>query len=86
MSGNEASVPKSKFSACKSTQSRCALCYERMKDVHSHPGQWKSDLQQFLLQYTTIPLTSCVCRADPDSIKKGLGLGEKLMMNLSPDG
>ena len=30
-------------------QRRCSLHKERLKDAHSHPGQWKSELQQFLL-------------------------------------
>ena len=30
-------------------QSRCTLCKERLRGRHSHPGQWKSELQQFLL-------------------------------------
>ena len=30
-------------------QSRCTLCKEHLRGRHSHPGQWKSELQQFLL-------------------------------------
>ena len=40
--------------------SHCALCKERLKDVHSHPGQWKVELQQFLLRYSAAPLTVCI--------------------------
>lgn len=59
-------------SACLGTQSRCALCHERLRSAHTHPGQWKSDVQQFLLQYSNIPLSSCVCKADEVSVRKGL--------------
>ena len=49
----------------QSHQSRCALCKERLRGVHSHPGQWKSDLQQLLQEHNPcIPLSACVCRAD----------------------
>ena len=60
-----------KMSGCKKVVSHCALCKERLKDVHSHPGRWKVELQQFLLRYSDVPLTACVCRADEISIKKG---------------
>ena len=30
-------------------QSRCTLCKQPLRGTHSHPGQWKSQLQQFLL-------------------------------------
>ena len=40
-------------------QSRCSLCRERLRSQHTHFGQWKSELQQFLLKYTA----SCVCKA-----------------------
>ena len=83
MSANEASCLKSKVSACKSTQSRCGLCHERLK-VDSHPVQWESDLQEILLQYVTIPSSSCVCRADQVSIKKGLGLAGKPKDEFAP--
>ena len=43
---------KRDFSGCQGTQSQCALCHERIKGVHSHPGQWICELQQFLLRYT----------------------------------
>ena len=32
-------------------QSRCILCKQPLRGTHSHPGQWKSELQQFLLRY-----------------------------------
>ena len=80
MSLNQASVSKS---VCSGTQSRC-LCQERLKGRHSHPEQWGGELQQFLLQYTTVPLNSCVCRADQVSIKKGLGLAGKHRDELIP--
>ena len=39
-----------------------------LRDTHSHPGQWKSELQQFLLKYGEIPGSSCVCKAFERSI------------------
>ena len=43
-------------------QSR-SLCRERVRSQHTHFGQWKSELQQFLLlKYTEIP-ASRVCMA-----------------------
>ena len=39
---------------------------------HTHPGQWKSELQQFLLKYSEIPGSSCVCRTCDRSIRRGL--------------
>ena len=36
-------------------QSRCTLCKQPLRGKHSHPGQWKSELQQFLLKYSVIP-------------------------------
>ena len=60
------------MSGCEKVLSHCALCKERLKDIHSHPGRWKVELQQFLLRYSAVPLTACVCRADEISIKKGL--------------
>ena len=33
-------------------QSRCTLCKPPLRGTHSHPGQWKSELQQFPLKYT----------------------------------
>ena len=43
-------------------QSR-SLCREHVRSQHTHFGQWKSELQQFLLlKYTEIP-ASCVCMA-----------------------
>ena len=74
MSTDEAS---NRESTCNGTESRCALCHERLKGRHTHPELWACDLQQFLLRYTAIPLGSCVCRADQVSIKKGLGLAGK---------
>ena len=64
-------------STCDGTESRCALCHEHLKGVHTHPELWASDLQQFLLRYTAITLGSCVCQADQVSIKKGMGLTGK---------
>jgi len=51
---------KRAVSVCQG-QTHCALCHKRLKGVHSHPGQWKCELQQFLQQYSTIPLESGVC-------------------------
>ena len=51
-------------------QSRCSLCRERLRSQHTHFGQWKSELQQFLLKYTEIP-ASCVCKACERSIRRG---------------
>ena len=48
---------------CQKVLSHCALCKERLKDVHSHPGQWKVELQQFLLRYrlySAVPLPVCI--------------------------
>ena len=40
---------------------------------HSHTESWKSELQQFLLQYSSIPpgTNACVCRACELSLKNG---------------
>ena len=43
-------------------QSHCSLCRECLKSQHTHFGQWKGELQQFLLRYTEIP-ASRVCKA-----------------------
>jgi len=48
-------------SACQGSQTRCALCHKGLKGVHSRPGQWKRELQQFLQQYSAIPLKSGMC-------------------------
>ena len=55
----------------KCVESRCAPCSERLKDSHTHPEQWKSELQQLLLHYSSIPMTACVCRADERSSSMG---------------
>ena len=34
-------------------QRHCSLCKECLRDAHSHPAKWKSELQQFLLTYST---------------------------------
>ena len=52
-------------------QSRCTLCKGRLRGRHTHPGQWKSELQQFL-QYSEIPGSSCVCRTCDRTIRRGL--------------
>ena len=77
MSSNQEYDCKTRFSPSQSPEIRCALCHEHLKDAHSHPGQWNSELQQFLLQYTTVPLSSCVCKADEVSIRRGLGGKQK---------
>ena len=49
------------------------LCASSLLGVHtSHPGQWKSELQQFLLKYSEIRGSSCVCKACERSIRRGL--------------
>ena len=48
------------------------LCANSLLGVHSHPGQWKSELQQFLLKYSEIPGSSCVCKACDLTIRRGL--------------
>ena len=53
-------------------QSRCSLCRERLRDAHSHPGQWKSEVQQFLLKYTEITVSSCVCKSCERSLRRGM--------------
>ena len=53
-------------------QSRCTLCKQPLRGTHSHPGQWKSELQQFLLKYSEIPRSSCVCTACDLRIRRGL--------------
>ena len=63
------------ISDCESVpgqQSRCTLCKQCLRGTHSHPGQWKSELQQFLLKYSEIPGSSCVCKACERSIRRGL--------------
>ena len=41
-------------------QRLCSLCKEHLRDAHSHPGQWKSELQQFLLTYSKRSVSSCL--------------------------
>ena len=53
-------------------QNRCSLCRERLRHMHSHPGQWKSELQQFLLRYGEVALGSCVCKACERSLRRGM--------------
>ena len=52
-------------------QSRSTLCKQPLRGTHSHPGQWKSELQHFLLKYSEIPGNSCVCKACERSIRRG---------------
>ena len=54
-------------------QSSCTLCRERLRGAHSHPGQWKCELLQFLLKYSEIPMSACVCKPCERSIRRGLG-------------
>ena len=54
------------------TQGRCTLCKQPLRGTHSHPGRWKSELQQFLLKYSEIRGSSCVCKACARSIRRGL--------------
>ena len=54
-------------------QSRCTLCRERLRGAHIHPRQWKCELQQFLLKYTDMPMSACVCKPCEHSIGRGLG-------------
>ena len=35
----------------KFSRERCSLCKERLRGAHSHPEQWKGELQQFLLTF-----------------------------------
>ena len=51
-------------------QNRCQLCNERLRDAHTHPLHWNCELQQFLLPYSAIPLSSCVCKPDERSIRR----------------
>ena len=71
------SVAKSSHRDCTGNvydeQSRCTLCREHLRGAHSHPGQWKCELQQFLLKYTEIPMSACVCKPCERSIRRGLG-------------
>ena len=53
-------------------QSRCTLCKQPLRGTQGHPGQWKSELQQFLLKYSEIPGGSYVCKACERSIRRGL--------------
>ena len=53
-------------------QSRCTLCKQPLRGTHSHAGQRKSELQQFLLKYSEIPRSSCVCKACDLRIRRGL--------------
>ena len=53
-------------------QRRCSLCRERLRDAHSHPGQWKSELQQFLLTYSKISVGLCVSKPCKTSMRQGL--------------
>ena len=53
-------------------ESRCSLCRERLRGAHSYPGQWKSELQQFLLKHTEIPLSYCVCKSCERNLRRGM--------------
>ena len=53
-------------------QSRCTRWKECLTGTHSPPGQWKSELQQFLLKCSEIPGSSRVCKACECSIRPGL--------------
>ena len=53
-------------------QSHCTLCKLPLRGTHSHPGQWESELQQFLLKYSEIPGSSFVCKACDLRIRRGL--------------
>ena len=51
------------------SHSHCNLCSEYLRGAHSQPGQWRGELQQFHL--CSIPQSSCVCKADELSIRRG---------------
>ena len=50
-------------------QSHCSLCKGHLSGRHTHPGQWKNELQQ---KYSEIPGSSCVCGACELSVRRGL--------------
>ena len=52
MATSSASAVISDCDGVPGQQSHCTLCKERLRGRHSHPGQWKSELQQFLLKYS----------------------------------
>ena len=62
-------VSKNQSSFC--CQSHCQLCNECLRDTHTHPLHWNSELQQFLQRYSDIPLILCVCKTDERSIRRG---------------
>ena len=75
------------FSFTKCDQSHCALCKERLKGHHSHPGQWKPELQQLLQWYSCIALSLCVCWADELSLRRkasGKVTGEFIIRRFTP--
>ena len=55
--------------ACGSV--RCALCASHFGPRHTHPFQWKAEVQEFFRRYNDIPLHSCVCKADEVSLRRG---------------
>ena len=55
-------------------QSRCTLCKERLRGRHSHPGQWKSELHQFLLPKVQWSWPKLLYMHSPDSDVYHIGL------------
>ena len=49
----------------------CALCASYFGPRHTHPFQWKAEVQEFFRRYSDIPLHSCVCKADEVSLRRG---------------
>ena len=45
MAMSSSSAVISDFDSVPSQQSRCTQCNQRLRGRHSHPGQWKSELQ-----------------------------------------
>ena len=42
------------------------------RHTHSHPGQWKSELQQFLLRHSETSMSSHACKACERSLRRGM--------------
>ena len=64
----------------------CTLCKQPLRVTQSHPGEWKSELQQFILNYSEIPRSSCVpvmLASDGDCVantKENLDLINKVLL------
>ena len=61
MAKSSASAVISDYDGVPGQRSDCTLCKQPLRGTHSHPGQWKSEFQQFL-NYSEIPGSSLSAR------------------------